>query len=206
MTTFLTQGVVANYDVARSRVKDRYAWHQKLWKFFPDVEPSAEREFLWRIDRKESATVVWILSERRPQLPENWGRWATKEVAESFLTHERYEFALCANPTVMRVVRLEDGSRRKNGRRTAISGLDELKEWLKNKGTENGFELEQTLCEPPTLEYFYKSNEKRGVHSAAEFRGVLRVVDREKFSVAWERGVGPAKGFGFGLLLLKPLA
>ncbi|MBQ9812449.1 MAG: type I-E CRISPR-associated protein Cas6/Cse3/CasE [Thermoguttaceae bacterium] len=205
MTTYLTQGVVSNVDAAKRRLKDRYDWHQYLWKFFPGVELGSEHEFLWRIDRKDVCCILWLLSEKKPDVAEAPGRWATKEVADTFLTHRRYEFSLCANPTVMRVVRLEDGSRRKNGRRTAIYDRNELEKWLSDKGTNGGFVIERLTFDPPTKDYFFKSKDQKGVHSNVEFRGVLNVVDSEKFTAAWKTGIGPAKGFGFGLLLLNPI-
>jgi CRISPR system Cascade subunit CasE len=44
-----------------------------------------------------------------------------------------------------------------------------------------------------------------GKHVAVDFRGVLRVQDREKFKRTFAAGIGSAKGFGFGLLMLEPV-
>jgi len=53
-------------------------------------------------------------------------------------------------------------------------------------------------------EYFCKPG-ARGVHSAVDFQGVLQVTDGPKFRETFARGIGPAKAFGFGLLVLAPL-
>ena len=45
----------------------------------------------------------------------------------------------------------------------------------------------------------------RIVHSCVDYQGVLQVTNRERFHAAYRRGIGPAKAFGFGLLLLRPL-
>ena len=201
--TYLTRVTTDTVEASRHRIGDRYRWHQEIWKAFPGIPEGTEQEFLYRIDRKESRITLWILSSAEPQSL-GWGHWETKPVAETFLNHKRYEFALCANPTVMRVVRLDDGSRKKNGRRTAIYGEDELKQWLAQKGEAAGFRVEQSRCEPPVKEYFYKGN-KQGVHARVDFQGVLTVTDRDAFKTAWKNGIGPTKAFGFGLLLLKPL-
>ncbi|HME50576.1 MAG TPA: type I-E CRISPR-associated protein Cas6/Cse3/CasE [Candidatus Lokiarchaeia archaeon] len=37
------------------------------------------------------------------------------------------------------------------------------------------------------------------------FEGYLRVVDKEKFRMGFENGIGPAKSFGFGLLSIAPV-
>lgn len=42
--------------------------------------------------------------------------------------------------------------------------------------------------------------------SAARFDGTLAVADAEKFAYAVENGIGKARGFGFGLLSVAPLA
>ena len=42
--------------------------------------------------------------------------------------------------------------------------------------------------------------------SAALFDGTLTVTDADKFAAAIENGIGKAKGFGFGLLSVAPLA
>ena len=102
-----------------ARLTDAYAWHQAFWRSLPG-ETDARREFLSRLDVKDDLLEALLLSPE-PPTAEHWGVWETNEVGASFLEHDRYYFSLRANPTVKRVVREEDGSRRKNGRRTASS-------------------------------------------------------------------------------------
>ena len=56
----------------------------------------------------------------------------------------------------------------------------------------------------PMDETFVKDG-RRVKHVAVEFAGVLRVVDRERFAAAFYSGIGSAKGFGYGLLMLQPI-
>jgi CRISPR system Cascade subunit CasE len=44
----------------------------------------------------------------------------------------------------------------------------------------------------------------RGMHSAVEFQGALNVTDPAKFHETFTRGIGSAKAFGFGLLVIAP--
>jgi CRISPR system Cascade subunit CasE len=202
---FLTRVLVGRGDEIKLRLRDRYDWHQAIWRAFPGYERGTEQPFLWRLDPGDcDASTLWILSEAEPE-PLGWGRQATKPVAETFLKHAKYEFALSVNPTVKRVVRLEDGSRKKNGSRTAIYDAAELKEWLTRKGEAGGFRVERLDCDPPVSERFYKQG-KRGTLSRVEFRGALSPTDFELFEATWKNGIGSAKGLGFGLLLLKPIA
>jgi CRISPR system Cascade subunit CasE len=39
-----------------------------------------------------------------------------------------------------------------------------------------------------------------------EFQGSLRVVDPNKFRSAFAQGIGSAKAFGFGMLVLAPIS
>lgn len=201
---FLTRVLVGRGDEIKLKLRDRYDWHQAIWRAFPGYESGAEQPFLWRLDPGDcDASTLWILSEVEPA-PLGWGRQATKTVAETFLKHAKYEFALSANPTVKRVVRLEDGSRKKNGSRTAIYDAAELKNWLIRKGETGGFRVERLDFDPAVSERFYKQG-KRGTLSRVEFRGVLSPTDFELFEATWKNGIGSAKGLGFGLLMLKPI-
>jgi CRISPR system Cascade subunit CasE len=55
-------------------------------------------------------------------------------------------------------------------------------------------------------EYFQKKGQG-GLHSAIEFQGVLSVTDPAKFHhETFTRGIGSAKAFGFGLLVIVPIS
>jgi CRISPR system Cascade subunit CasE len=58
---------------------------------------------------------------------------------------------------------------------------------------------------PRGRDYFDK-NGQRGLHSAVEFQGVLTVNDPTGFHETFTRGVGSAKAFGFGLLVIAPIS
>ncbi len=52
---------------------------------------------------------------------------------------------------------------------------------------------------------YFRKKGQGGYHGGVQFRGILEVTDREKFIETYHAGIGSAKGFGFGLLLLAPL-
>jgi CRISPR system Cascade subunit CasE len=54
-------------------------------------------------------------------------------------------------------------------------------------------------------EYFERQG-VRGLHSAVEYHGVLTVTDPARFYETFTRGIGSGKAFGFGLLVIAPLA
>jgi CRISPR system Cascade subunit CasE len=54
-----------------------------------------------------------------------------------------------------------------------------------------------------------KFMKKKGKHlisiSTMDFDGILEVIDPEKMHQTLMEGIGPSKGFGCGLLLVKPV-
>ena len=199
---WLTRIRVSLREAAAMRLGDNYAWHQAMWTAFPGRDGCA-RDFLTRIDHRGNLCEALLLSQVKPA-PQRWGQWETKPVPPSLLQHERYRFALRANPTVMRVVRDQSGQRRKNGRRTAICDAGQLRQWLQRKAEAAGFRVEQLAFDPPLREAFRRQG-RPGTHVRVDFRGVLVVADRDRFRAAFSQGIGPARAFGFGMLLLQPL-
>jgi len=98
-----------------------------------------------------------------------------------------------------------------------------LLRWLARKGEQGGFDLEgpvepgpERVCQAgPTITHHIHRTpmggrpERRGnapvtIHGC-DFTGRLRVVDAERFGQARTDGIGRAKAFGFGLLMLMPV-
>ena len=198
----LTRIRVSLLEAARLRLTDAYAWHRAIWQAFP-APAGSPRDFLMRVDRRGGIFEVLVLSPRRPEI-QTWGTWEIRNIPDRFFQFDRYVFSLRANPTQMRVVRGSDGSRRKNGRRTGIFQPNALRHWITEKLLAAGCRVESLSFDPPVREHFYRKG-RRGTHLRVDFRGILRVEDRERFSDAVRRGIGRARGFGFGMLLLRPL-
>lgn len=206
---------------------DSYAWHKKLWECFPNT-PDEKRNFLTRIDQLEGAFRLWILSERKPVRPQ-WcpsEDFALKEIASSFLSHRYYAFDLKANPVKTIVQRgpngetlLKPDGKRKCGKRVPLVKPEELRAWLIQKGKircldqtprleiPGGFRIveERPLEISPMVESHFRKKGQAGYHGGVQFKGILEVTDREAFADTYKSGVGSAKGFGFGMLLLAPV-
>jgi len=202
------------------RISDSYAWHKMIWESFRD-SPDAKREFLWRIDQIEGAFRLWILSQIKPSRPQ-WclsDSFALKEINPSFLFHRHYAFDLRANPTKCIVQRDANGVRKHQGKRIPLVKRDELSAWLERKGkvrckdketgldVPGGFQIvkEKSLEISPMLKNHFRKKGQSGYHGGVQFRGTLEVTDSEKFIKTYYSGIGSAKSFGFGLLLLAPI-
>jgi CRISPR system Cascade subunit CasE len=206
----LTKIMVYYDDAIRLlHIRDTYDWHQRVWQAFKGYANST-RNFLIRIDRKEEAYRVLILSSIEPTKPD-WcptGCFETKTIPEGFYSYTRYRFSLLANPTKkMRVINA-DGNRKKNGRRQPITQRTELIEWLQRKAQDGGFKINSDSIStvPRGREYFHKDNCSHGVHNAVEFQGELSIENPLQFRQTLASGIGSAKAFGFGLLILDPIS
>lgn len=189
-------------------VPDSYGWHQRLWSCFPR-QPERKRDFLTRIDILEGAFRLWLLSPSRPLCPA-WcppDHFAVKEIPKSFLSHRYYAFNLRANPVKCLVQRNEQGERRRHGKRVPLIKPEELRAWLDRKGEQGGFRVvaDRPLDIGPLVKSHFRKPEQAACHGGVEFRGVLEVTELSKFEETYHTGVGSAKGFGFGLLLLAPV-
>jgi CRISPR system Cascade subunit CasE len=209
-------------ETARAEeIYDSYDWHQKLWECFPDV-PDAKRDFLIRIDQLEGAFRLWILSKRKPVRPQ-WcppDRFAVKEIAPSFFSHRYYAFDLRANAVKAKVQRGHNGEtlykpngKRKSGKRRPLVKPDELHEWLVRKAANGGFRIVEgkPLDISPVVENHFKKRDKKtgteqsAYHGGVQFRGTIEITDPKKFIETYQSGIGSAKSFGFGMLLLAPI-
>lgn len=207
--THLTQVSIDFATVARLQIRDVYAWHQRAWQCFPSRH-GQQRDFLTRLDQQSDGFRLLIVSPVEPTQPD-WcppEAWQTKLIPESYFGKTRYAFQLCANPTRKVVVQSPDGSFKKNGRREPLRTREAWVAWINRKAEQGGFAVgEETLRTfSRGREYFEKKDDTRGgLHSAVEFQGVLMVTDPLKFHETFTRGIGSAKAFGFGLLVIKPI-
>ena len=210
------------------RIADSYAWHKRVWEDCFPGDPDSRRDFLTRIDQGEGAFQVWVLAKKKPLRP----RWCSpknfvvKQISPSFLTHRYYAFDLRANPVKTITQRGPDGEamlrldgKRKNGKRVPLVNREELRDWLVRKGNARcrdqktglnipgGFRIvkDRPLEISPMVESHFRKKGQAGYHGGVQFRGILEVTDREKFIETYQSGIGSAKSFGFGLLLLAPI-
>lgn len=111
------------------------------------------------------------------------------------------KFHLRANPTTR-----QPGTRK----RKALKTDDELKEWIKRKGSQHGFELLSVTTEITVEKGTRKPNnspsseKKTMFFNAVTFEGQLQITNKELFIAALKFGLGSGKGYGFGLLSISP--
>lgn len=212
---YVTQIALDKAIAAQRRLYGLYEWHQEAWKMFSG-RPRDNRDFLTRLDADEREFRFTALSEVKPQRPDwcaqDW--WQEKEIPQTFFEQKRYFFKVTVNPTRTLSRRNPAGNKKKHGSHYALTKPDELKAWIVNKGKQCGFSIlnnPQLEISPPVFHRLYKEDKKlqkeyEGGIVGVEFKGALEVNDRENFIRTVRNGIGRARGFGFGMLVLKPIA
>jgi CRISPR system Cascade subunit CasE len=195
MKIFLSQAEVPWAWALKQGLGNPYKLHQWIWNALPD-NPDASRDFLFRSDVKNSFLKILLLSERIP-LPSEEVQWKTTEMSDTFLGHGAYRFQLRANPTFRRA---------SDHKRLAIFDEGKIREWFTRKFSEAGCDVQGLETTAPRKLQFQKgSGTHQGTVYSVDASGILVVRNESQFRAAFENGIGPAKGFGFGLLLLQPI-
>jgi len=195
-----------------------YRLHQAIWDLFADG-PDRRRDFLYRLDREVKRTSVFALSDREPPNPRGDWRVETKEFRPVLRTGERLAFSLRANPVITR-----DGDRHdvvmEEKRRLRQAGTPKNlwptgaqlaqsagASWLASRAAKHGFAADpsEVLVEAYEVHTFEKPGGRSIRFATCDFRGFLTVSDPETLLSTLRQGIGPAKGFGCGLLLIRRL-
>jgi CRISPR system Cascade subunit CasE len=111
-----------------------------------------------------------------------------------FQAGRRLMFRLRANPVVSR--KDQPGGR---GRRVGLVGEADQRTWLDRKGEAGGFNVVDARCVPEGV-FRCRRGEAETAHFSVRFEGLMVVTDPVALAATIASGVGPAKGFGFGLV------
>jgi CRISPR system Cascade subunit CasE len=203
---FFTQCLVDHQAIVRARLRHHGDWHQRIWETFNPVDgDGASRGFLYSVEETANGCRALILSDSVPTRPD-WCpmvQWTTKPVPDGFLTHQKYVFSLTANAT-----RVRDGKRISLAKRAGVDDDPEVRllDWLERQAIKGGFRFERdavSVLPLPVERFPYDGREVTFQYT--RFQGVLEVTDQALFQITFNSGIGRAKGFGAGLLLLKPI-
>lgn len=200
-------------------VRSGYDVHRLIWSWFAD-SPDRRRDFLYRHEEAGASSRFFTLSARVPK--DSSGLWAmeTKPFTPKFTAGDRLGFMVRVNPTVRRVEGLGKGGRhdvvmdaktraRAAGREPPPAGVlmqEEGVRWLAARAEASGFALEDGAArvESYTQTSFRRPKGGReATVSMMDIQGVLTISDPRAFLELVRIGLGPAKGFGCGLMLLR---
>lgn len=187
---YLSQLLFKRMKTETGDISNPYNLHKAIWKTFPckDEQP---RDFLFRAECRNDNILVLMLSASGP-VETNDIELKTKKIEVDFKEGEKYIFSLRANP-IKRLL--------KERRRVPLVQEDVLNEWLKRKfeGAAQVIESMPLACRDID---FYKGD-KWGKLRVVDFQGVIKCENPMNLRGLFTGGIGPAKAFGCGMLLLK---
>ncbi|GAB3029580.1 type I-E CRISPR-associated protein Cas6/Cse3/CasE [Bowmanella dokdonensis] len=221
---FLSKVTLNNSSLAKQELiklldKGAYASHQLLWKLFADTAEQ-QRPFIFREEINHGVPTFYVLSRVAPlNKPEIFVQHV-KPFSPKLVAGSRLAFQLRANPTI----NINDGS--KNGKnhdvlmhaktklkKSGIQDVEQIKlgqeaaarDWLQDEKRLNslGIELEAV---PDIVSYQQHLSYKRQGKirfSTVDYQGVLKVVQPDRFVTKIAEGIGRAKAFGCGLMLMR---
>lgn len=191
------------------------AEHRMVWSLMSD-SADRTRDFLWR---KEAPGSFLILAPR-PAVAGGLFDVDSKPWEPALRAGDRLGFRLRANPTVARtfadtkargkridvvtdVIRHLPISARANERQEIIvsSGMD----WLDRQGVRLGFIADRMHLRVDGYDTVRVQREKKpaAVLGVMEFEGILKVTDPAALIAGVAAGLGRARAFGCGLMLLR---
>lgn len=215
-------------DAAHDWARGAYEAHQWLWRFMP-APPGTPRRFLFRRRDVEGLPRFYVVSEREPSAPTaNW-QVHSKPYSPELQAGDRLAFDLRANPVVttrnaagkamrhdvvmqaktqlLQARGLSRWAEWSTPDRPALPDLVQrsCSEWLQKRCDALGaiVDLESLRVEG------YEQHRGKSGHlrfSTVDFSGHLQVRDAAALRYALFNGVGHAKAFGCGLLLVRPRA
>ncbi len=192
-----------------------YALHQAVWDLFAD-SPDRRRDFLYRLECVGRLPLVYTVSSRVPNDIKGLWHIETKEYSPRVEPGMKFGFSVRVNPTVKREGKRHDVvmDAKCKARMSASNGevsiqeliVDSCGKWLEKRAQENGFKTLQFRADGYQQIRFNKSKDSVPVrYSSIDITGVLEVVNQKLFVDMLLSGLGPEKGFGCGLMLVRKI-
>jgi CRISPR system Cascade subunit CasE len=188
--------------VAWPKTRGAYGLHQAIWTLFPGHERDP-RGFLFRVEaeRRGFGAEILIQSEWPPEPRTTDVRMmASRPYQPRLSVGLVLRFRLTGNP--IKTITDEKGRLNAKGEvkscRVPLIKEEQQLEWLRRK-LQPAVRLESAVAHAVKPIYFRKGN-RVGKVVAVTFDGLFYVNDTEKLWQQMQIGIGPAKGFGCGLL------
>lgn len=201
-----------------------YTAHQLLWRLFPGV-PKGERPFIFRQEIEEDANGkgaglprFYVGSACAPEPIEGF-EVQCKPFAPQLAKGERLAFRLRANPSIAKPMGQGRRSKRADvlmdarypfpkGERTSQACTqamdDAAREWLASRAPSWGFHLPVAPEVGAYRQHALPKDKGRPIRfSSVDYEGLLEVTDPGRLIETLAHGVGRAKAFGCGLMILR---
>lgn len=186
---------------ARRTLQTPYNLHAAVMGGFPEHKNTPDSRVLFRQEIAK-AYSPWAEVLVQSQIPADWN-YLEENLGPAFSQQQKaviiaiskgqfLRFRLRANPVVT-----------KGGKRLPVFGENHQRAWLAQRGPKHGFELRDfSLIDEGQWQATKEEGENKHTIAICTvlYEGLLLVSDPGEFSRALAGGIGPAKGFGCGLL------
>ena len=206
----------------RKIYQDVYLLHKKIWELVSRSE-NQKRDFLYRVeyDAYQNIKHIYLLAPHQIASRNNLKIAVSPRYQPQIETGECLYFKLRANPIIKRkkngkakeygLIMDAKHQCKKNGQNYLDQfSMDELisdvgMKWLGRKGEQHGFSVKRFEVKIGNdREYSIGSPRKETFTlRTLDFDGVLTVVDPGLFADALYKGIGSAKAFGCGMMMVK---
>ncbi len=193
--------------------RDPYSLHQAIWKLFAD-HADRRRDFLYRLDEDAKGLRVYTVSARPPNTSSDLWAVESKPYEPNIRSGMRLAFALRANPACKKDGKRHDVVMESKQRLRATGSVRpewplqaelvqrEGEQWLESRSENNGFHSESVRVDG-YRQFRYRKGGSWVGFSTMDFSGILTLTDTDRFLGALRSGIGPAKAFGCGMLMVR---
>ena len=209
--------ILSRAEIPWPAARDPYQHHRMIWQLFPGEPREARRDdaeprqgFLFRVEDNKPGQPARVLvqSRQRPCPADGVVLLASREVEPQPSAGQRLAFLLTANPvkTIKDTQAEQKPGKTRDTCRVPLQKEDDQRAWLARKL--NGAAEVEAVSVLPHQPLFFRRNRRdnrAGKLVTVSFEGVLRVQDPALLVTLLENGIGPAKAFGCGLLLVRRL-
>ena len=190
---YVSRLLISHKEQFMHRLFNEYQIHQLVYSFFPQ---ETQRQFLYFLDYGGMRGMKIIIQSFEPPMCNAPWHIEVKKLPEEFLSFSRYSFLLRYAPVS-----------KCNGKvREVHTREDEAVEWLCRRSRKYGVEFDSQSMEKIDSGKIVMSFSSRDdiTISYVDVSGLLNVTDFSLFIETIKNGIGPYKGFGLGLLQLRP--
>jgi len=196
----------------QKELANRYELHRTLMHAFKKPSLASER-LLFRLEADRGSAKILVQSQNMP----DWSFFTEEEIFQRYLIRpnpdiktfspqifsgQKLLFRLVANPSCRKAIYKDDNG---HGKRIGLYTEEDQLKWLEKKGNQNGFiPIDVSIQSAGTIRGVKTQDNKKHILKipCVRYDGLLQVSDPMAFENGLKMGIGPAKGFGCGLLSL----
>ena len=188
-------------ELVRKCTNDAQKMHFAVQNFFSSSRKDAG--VLYRVDWDHNALYMQskVIPDMRNRMLSGFtfhNMISLDENIKRLANGKRYRFDLLASP--VKKIHIENKPR---SIKVFLKDAQARMDWLNRKGEQGGFKVisvNENVCDFPKV-----NHPKSGVFKcpSVQFTGTLEVTDAEKFRKTYCEGIGLARAYGHGMLLLR---